>query len=111
MNQYLNHSYALMKKKIKNDEFIFSDAAYNDFSQDVTINTHDQGITISQLHLFHIRTFVAEIKKYNYKLTNDMCTQYPQVNTYRVLFRRKSYVFKFGITQMTHFIEGNNEHT
>ena len=39
MNRYLNHSYALMKK-IKNNEFIFSDSAYNDFSQDVIINSH-----------------------------------------------------------------------
>ncbi|AYV25052.1 hypothetical protein L1D61_25640 [Vibrio mediterranei] len=47
----------------------------------------------------------------HYELAPEMFWQYPKVNSYRVLFRNKYYLFEFDKHQVTSFLESDDELT
>ncbi|AUI86410.1 hypothetical protein BS333_08430 [Vibrio azureus] len=73
--------------------------------------TIERGLTVPSTVALQTLIPVAGMARTNYDLAPEMFWQYPQMNSYRVLFRNKYYLFEFVEHQMTNFMEEYNDRT
>ncbi len=85
----------------------FSGKASHDIfhREEVKTNTDRGGLTVPSSLALQTLVPVERTTRTHFELSPEMFRQYPLVNSYRVLFRNKYYLFEFEEHQLTNFIE------